>query len=484
MFSVLHISDLHRDPSDPVGNDALLVSLMRDAASYAEAVPPIKAPTLCVVTGDLVYGVQPTASHADDKLARQYAEAERFLIGLADEFFGGDRERVILLPGNHDVSYFDVFGSSVPLPTPSMPTDRAKLLAEFFAGSSTLRWSWSDLCFYRIDNQRRYERRLEQFAITFDRFYQGTRVYPRSEEEHYSVFDFPELAFALVALSSCHRNDPWNRTGSFHPTALSSACREALDGSRLGWLLAAAWHHSVTGKPPHADFLDSSFLQNLIDAGVSLGFHGHQHFPDCVDERFRLAPKARKMTLISASTLCGSPMSLKAGVPRSFNVVELDGERMLGRVHQRQMTNDLYTVPMWGPGHFVSTGDSFVDFEICRPLATRPPQLDSSLALEHANVLAAQGRWQDAMTDLDAFKYHALSRPLLVRALHEVDDPSPLLEALGSPRTPAEAVAMGAAILQHGTSAQAVDLLPSLAALIGDASVREIAARLREWRKQ
>src|SRR5947199_3819584 len=48
--------------------------------------------------------------------------------------------------------------------------------------------------------------------------------------------------------------------------------------------------------PFNNDYLDSEFLQLLIDSGVSLGFHGHQHTHDCVDERYRLGPAPRKMT--------------------------------------------------------------------------------------------------------------------------------------------------------------------------------------------
>ena len=56
-FSILHISDLHRDLSDEVGNKWLLDSLERDFERFNEQNPKIMSPVLCVVSGDLVHGV-------------------------------------------------------------------------------------------------------------------------------------------------------------------------------------------------------------------------------------------------------------------------------------------------------------------------------------------------------------------------------------------------------------------------------------------
>ena len=34
------------------------------------------------------------------------------------------------------------------------------------------------------------------------------------------------------------------RAGSFHPTALTEACRVLRNSKRTGWVMAAAWHHN------------------------------------------------------------------------------------------------------------------------------------------------------------------------------------------------------------------------------------------------
>jgi len=88
-FSILHISDLHRDPRDEVANGPLLDSLFRDIERYADGDPRIPRPTLCIVSGDLVYGVGPDAKDADSELQRQYDQAIELLTGLANNYWAG-----------------------------------------------------------------------------------------------------------------------------------------------------------------------------------------------------------------------------------------------------------------------------------------------------------------------------------------------------------------------------------------------------------
>jgi 3',5'-cyclic AMP phosphodiesterase CpdA len=144
-FSVLHISDLHRDLCDEVANEWLLDSLDNDFNQFNEQTPPILRPTLCIVTGDLVHGVASGTKNPDEELERQYAQAEEFLIGLADRFFDGHRERVVILPGNHDVCLNDVMSSVQRIEIPIETEKKARLVDELFAPKSSIRWSWREL---------------------------------------------------------------------------------------------------------------------------------------------------------------------------------------------------------------------------------------------------------------------------------------------------------------------------------------------------
>jgi 3',5'-cyclic AMP phosphodiesterase CpdA len=484
-FSILHISDLHRDLKDELANGPLLESLIRDIERYKDQVPPILPPSLCVVSGDLIYGVSPRHPDPQAELERQYGQALGFLISVADAFFNGNRERVVLIPGNHDVSYPAVMASATPIDIPANPSDRKALTDELWAQNTWLRWSWAEMRFYRIHDPALYEQRLAGFAKAYDRFYSGKRLFSMTPEKQFCVFDYPELAFSIAALNSCHRNDPLQRSGSFHPAALSAACSELRKVHRTGWLLAATWHHSVGGSPAQNDFLDHEYMQYLIDSGVSLGFHGHQHTHDCVDERYRLGPGQRKMTIVSASTLCAEQGNLKPGIPRGYNVVEVDTEKWNGRVHSRRMVNNSFNLPVWGPGQFNATGTSFVDFELGRPLAKRPPRLDIALLLERADDLLGKSQWSEALGVLKDIKEEPLARPFLITALTQLGDDSETVDVLWPPSSNQEIVMVGASILnlKDGSRAKAFLQLDKVSNNT-DASVMDVKRRISmRWSK-
>src|SRR5207249_4768819 len=163
---------------------------------------------------------------------RQYNQAVDFLIGLADKLFDGDRGRLVLLPGNHDVFYPAVIASSTRIDIPASAAERRLLTDELFAPMSRLRWSWREICFYRITDHEQYEQRLSGFAWAYDLFYQGARFFSMTPKDQFEIFDYPTLGLSVVALNSCYRNDPLQRAGGFHPTALSAACREMRSPNR------------------------------------------------------------------------------------------------------------------------------------------------------------------------------------------------------------------------------------------------------------
>lgn len=478
-YSILHISDLHRDLTDEIPNDWLIDSIERDLDVMAGEDPAPPRPSICVVSGDLVYGVPPTAPNAVQELERQNAQALEFLVELSDRLFQGDREKVVILPGNHDVAYPKVSDSSVLVPPPTTDQDRAKLVKQYFSANSDLRWSWAELSFYRITDFRIYAERLALFADLYSQFYQGRRTYSLNPEAQFDVFDYPDLKLSLLALSSCHSNDPWQRAGRIHPKAMAQATRQLRSPIRSGWLLASAWHHNLTGGPTQDDYLDPRFLQLLIDSGVSLGMHGHQHRPEWFDERYRLGSNNRRMVITSAATLCAGPSNLSPGSPRGYNVLEIDNEDWTARLHQRQMVNLQFDMPLWGPGHFIDTNLSYVDFDLSPPLLARPVGLDLQMALESADVHLGKGEWERVLETLTGHMEDALARKMCAKALGELDDAAATMRVFANPRTAEEAVLLGDAILQGGT-AEDFDryLVDPFVAASTDASVTAIVSRV------
>jgi 3',5'-cyclic AMP phosphodiesterase CpdA len=111
-LSILHISDLHRDTKSRVANGPLLESLLADRNRYTVGMAAIREPDLIVVSGDIVYGVDPREGDGSEAALRdQYKEATEFLEELTTQFVGGDKRRIVIVPGNHDVDASRFFRS-------------------------------------------------------------------------------------------------------------------------------------------------------------------------------------------------------------------------------------------------------------------------------------------------------------------------------------------------------------------------------------
>jgi len=109
--------------------------------------------------------------------------------------------------------------------------------------------------------------------------------------------------------------------------------------------------------------------------------------------------------------------------------------------------------------------------------------LDTSFKVETAEQLLGSRQWKEVIELLAGTPPDSIGRPLLAKALSEYGDSAKTIALLWPPSTPAEAVQIGDAILQNGTTQQAAQFL-ALDIVNGstDASVLEIARRVRERR--
>ncbi len=123
MYSILHITDLHRAKNDPISNSELLSALISDRECYEREDPPIRPPDAIVVSGDVIQGVPLHHADFESELAAQYGVAHDFLVSLADRFLNGDRTKVIIVPGNHDIDWNVAFSSMVPVEDKDLPSN-------------------------------------------------------------------------------------------------------------------------------------------------------------------------------------------------------------------------------------------------------------------------------------------------------------------------------------------------------------------------
>lgn len=105
MYRILHISDLHRSPDEPIGNASLIASLDQDFSNQRNEEPVIGPIDAIIVSGDIVQGVRVGETNAEEKLKQQYETAKDFLNELVNRYLGGDKKKIVMVPGNHDVDW-------------------------------------------------------------------------------------------------------------------------------------------------------------------------------------------------------------------------------------------------------------------------------------------------------------------------------------------------------------------------------------------
>lgn len=393
--SILHISDLHRDSRNPIRNEPLLGSLESDRLRYMAGDAAIRTPDIIVVSGDLIHGIKTNSATPEDELREQYNEALTFLNELAARFVGGDKSRVIIVPGNHDVSAYHFIQSLSQVDI--SPGAKRELVTQLFSAESPLRWSWSDFELFEITNRDMYNRRLEAFCNMYGIFYEGARKYPLDPTQQFDIFDYPQFNLTFVGFSSCHNNDIFNKQGAIHPRCIGHAGLQLREAAYRDRIRMAVWHHNTEGVPIQSDYMDPDVLQNLIDCGFSLGFHGHQHRPQCLDCRFRYGGD-RRIAVISAGTLCGGP-AFRFG--RAYNIVEIDPNERSGRLHVREMQNDNLNLPIWGARSLPPNTQSYLDFEYDPAPEPLVRVTHDTSALLEAESLYSRGEYGAAAAILD-----------------------------------------------------------------------------------
>ena len=475
-LSVLHISDLHRDPESPLRNPLLLESLKRDRDRYtSREAPRIKLPDLIIVTGDLIQGVRHDAPGGETALQSQYDEALDFLTGLSEEFVEGDKRRVIVVPGNHDVSAYHSRQCLAPIDMATGADAKLKLVKELFRPESRLRWSWTDLALYEIVNPEMYKQRLAAFVDFYGRFYDGQRTYSSEPEEQFDVFDFPDWGITLVGFSSCHNNDLLNKQGAIHPDCIAHAGERLRAMSNESRLRIAVWHHNIEGSPFRVDYMDPETVQNFIDGGFSLGFHGHQHRPQYLNTRFRYGSDSR-ITVISAGTLCGGAAS---GFRRSYNLVEFDTDANSGCLHIREMQNNQLQMPIWGPGAVAPGYASRLKFGFDAPPQPFGRADHSTGLLARAAEFYENHQYCKAVGLLISLAGRdELARRLLLESLIQLGDGAKIAMEFDPPTSAAEAIALMDALWDEGEHERLAEILTM--PIIGestDGSVVEIRTK-------
>jgi len=464
MYSIMHISDLHRSADDPVSNTELIGSLMRDRDRYVEEGPSIRPPDAIVVSGDVIQGVGLGQPNAAQLIGEQYAVADAFLAELADRFIGGDRNRIVIVPGNHDVDWNTARNAMAIVPREEWPPHLSRALA---AGASRYRWVLDQQALYTIDDPVLYEGRFSRFHAFLDEFYKGcSPPVMTSPTDYVRYFELMDGRMGVAGFNSCEANDCFSFRGSIPRDAVANSHLQMLDSGRVYGLRIGVWHHNIDGPPQASDYMDVDLVRRMIGMGFRLGLHGHQHRASACVQEIRL-PNSETMTVVSAGSLCAGPRELPIGVNRQYNIVEIRDDLCGARVHLREIAGAMN----FAPRRLVDFGgDSYVDFT-WEPVANAAGQVvDDGRRRMNADILAAEaayhGHRYEEVVEMLVGHHEALppfGRSLLVNSAFESRMYDDVVHLIGSPRSADELLKLVRALTELGRLSEAERALQEFA---------------------
>ena len=331
-ISILHISDLHK--KEAYDFDNLYDSMVDDSAVYATQ--GVMKPNVIVVSGDLIRGGTP------EEIDVQYKESKDFLEKLTSFFLKGDKRRIVIVPGNHDVDWnvSKAVMKSIPRPQPQLiggwsPEKKEEVEKKYAREKSeydrimTLfrngdlpynRWDWDAQELKCIEDKTTYKKRFDKFVAFYKDFY--GMEYSLNPKEQYRLFDFPDEGFCFVGFNSCNLNDHLNHSGKIAPQCVTSASKEMTvlkDRVFIG-----VWHHNINGIPIVDNYLDYRVLDSLLKMDMRIGLHGHQHYSSVIKRYKNVDKEDNYMYLISTGSLYGTSDVLNYGTPRQYNILELE----------------------------------------------------------------------------------------------------------------------------------------------------------------
>lgn len=339
IFSILHISDLHKPENSNLDN--LFYSLQKDCDAYVKDC--ISKPKIIVVSGDLVEGAK--GDDAEDIIRFQYKEVGKFLEKLVDCFLDGDRCKMVIVPGNHDYCY-KISKESMTLSPEEKANEDLKLLK---IAEPSIRWDWNERRFYHITDMERYARRFDLFSSFYNEFFKDVRKMPVQVEQDAYIIEIPSFNIAFVCFNSCYRLDHLNPMGCICPDGIAKAHDRLIRLKNMGYLLVGVWHHHISGLPAENNYMDYRILNAMMQEDIKIGLFGHQHVSMVVQEYNDLTSK-QSILLISSGSLYGNRHQLVSGVSRQYNVIEVShtpGNVTIKLNVRKDNSQYGYDIPQW-----------------------------------------------------------------------------------------------------------------------------------------
>lgn len=301
---VLHLSDLHFSEREQalVAYDQLYADLTLELG--------IKKLDAVIVSGDLTSRAEPA----------EFEVATAFLQSLKEDFQLQPRQ-VILVPGNHDVSWAASRAAYTALSREEGDKRRGESNVVALDGG------------FEVGDPALLMKRFAAFAD----FYYAVRLepYPLDYDVQATVHPLVDQKLVVVGLNSAWSTDHHHPDrADIHPVALGRALRAIQSEPALAdTLRIAVWHHPIQSAED-ARLRDTGFLERLAQAGFRLGLHGHIHKSQEGLFRFDVSAHGRRLDLCGAGTFGAPSREWTPGFPQQYQVLEFGGEQVT--VHTRR----------------------------------------------------------------------------------------------------------------------------------------------------
>lgn len=285
---LLHLSDLHFGTADQatIAYAQLAADLRQQGVDRLDAL---------VVSGDLV----------NRATSAEYAAAGLFLEQVKSGF-GLKASSVVLVPGNHDVSW--TLGDSA-----YRLMKRGQVAGELVPGAFIEHTPE----IVEIRDEDTYRQRFAAFAELYERV--KGEPYPLAYDEQATLTSLPEVGLCILGLNSA-----WEIDRQFRDRA--SLDMKALAGALLrlpppaGELRIATFHHPIHSSED-SRLLDPGFLQQLAVAGFRLILHGHVHRAEAALYRYDRTVGGRRIDIITAGTFGAPVREWVPGYPLQYNLL-------------------------------------------------------------------------------------------------------------------------------------------------------------------
>lgn len=352
-ISILQISDIHKPKNGDY--EHLYQSLVEDCDRYVNE-EGIEKPNFVVVCGDLING------GAVDEIRLQYADVLKFLNKLCDYFLNGDKNRMFIVPGNHDVDWNASKESMHCLNWDNIKdSEKRKEIVEYIRTdfNQDFRWDWNDFNVYRIDDKIKYNNRFCEYQTFYNQFFKDclSRSFNINPDNQYFVYAFPENHIAFIEFNSAYITDHLCDVGSINKMCITKASEQLRELKEQGFFLCGIWHHHVDGTPYQSNYMDRHLLRTLLMKGIQLGLHGHNHRNEIILEERNIEPKM-KMMVVGTGTLYGNRDALPTGVKRLYNIINIhiDQHKAHLKVIPRESIDvNSDEIPEWTLGTFEQT---------------------------------------------------------------------------------------------------------------------------------